>query len=233
MPNSDALLAAADGRVIRLGGEEVTPRTAGFEVLETPPDWRARILAFLADPNLAYILMLVGIYGIIFEFVSPGALVPGIVGAISLVVARPRRDAVGAPTSLMPTFRSFSTGRPTRRKSRSPMSRSSRRRCSSATSRPSSISRATRVRRSSSLSRSTFCATSARLRRLAANGSKADRDAKLGRPDLRCSHPGGSRRCCDNSSALAAAVTEFIEAVRRRPHMGEGGGGRLAKSPFS
>lgn len=86
-PDLDALLSAAHGRVVSVGGEEVTLRTVGLEVVEVPPDWRAELLAFLANPNLAYILMLIGIYGIIFEFMSPGALVPGIVGAISLVTA--------------------------------------------------------------------------------------------------------------------------------------------------
>jgi membrane-bound serine protease (ClpP class) len=51
------------------------------------PDWRSELLAVLTNPNVAYILMLIGIYGLIFEFTNPGAVVPGVVGAISLLLA--------------------------------------------------------------------------------------------------------------------------------------------------
>ena len=81
------LLGEADGRTVRLGGEEIVLRTAGIGVVELPPDWRAQALGILTNPNLAYILMLIGIYGIIFELVSPGAIVPGVIGGISLLLA--------------------------------------------------------------------------------------------------------------------------------------------------
>ncbi len=51
------------------------------------PDWQSRLLSILSNPNLAYILMLVGIYGLIYEFANPGAILPGTAGAISLLLA--------------------------------------------------------------------------------------------------------------------------------------------------
>jgi membrane-bound serine protease (ClpP class) len=82
----DGLLAAAHGRTVMLNGEPLVLNTAEAQVETLSPDWRAQILAVITNPNIAYLLMLVGIYGLIFEFTSPGAVGPGAVGAVSLLL---------------------------------------------------------------------------------------------------------------------------------------------------
>jgi len=82
----DDLLAKADGRTVTLAGERVALRTAGLEQQAVDPDWRARLLSALTNPSLALILMTIGFYGLIFEFLHPGALYPGIIGGICLLL---------------------------------------------------------------------------------------------------------------------------------------------------
>ncbi|WP_162913248.1 NfeD family protein [Rhodospirillaceae bacterium SYSU D60014] len=84
--NTDDLLRQADGMVVALQGEDVRLDTAGLAVTAIEPDWRTRLLAIITNPNIAYILLLVGIYGIIFEFVNPGMIFSGVVGTISLLL---------------------------------------------------------------------------------------------------------------------------------------------------
>ncbi len=77
---------------IRLGGvadpeSEIELQTTGLTVENFEPDWRTRMLAVITDPNIAYLLMLVGIYGLLFEGYNPGAILPGVVGAICLLLA--------------------------------------------------------------------------------------------------------------------------------------------------
>lgn len=81
------LLQQADGRVVQVQGGERTLRVAGLPLREVEPDWRSRLLSVITNPNIAYILMLIGIYGLIFELSNPGAIVPGTIGAISLLLA--------------------------------------------------------------------------------------------------------------------------------------------------
>jgi membrane-bound serine protease (ClpP class) len=57
------------------------------QVVERAPNWKTRLLGIISDPNLAYILLLVGIYGLVYEFANPGAVFPGTVGAVSLLLA--------------------------------------------------------------------------------------------------------------------------------------------------
>lgn len=80
------LLRQAHGREVRLGEARLTLDTKDLALQRIEPDWRSRLLATITNPNLALILMLVGIYGLIFEFMNPGALVPGTIGAISLLL---------------------------------------------------------------------------------------------------------------------------------------------------
>ncbi|WP_407351325.1 NfeD family protein [Luteimonas sp. R10] len=83
----DALLAQADGRQVALaGGGAVTLAVAGAAVTEITPDWRVKLLSVLTEPTVAYLLLLVGLYGLLFEGYSPGAIVPGVVGGISLLL---------------------------------------------------------------------------------------------------------------------------------------------------
>ena len=82
-----ALLKAIDGRTVSVAGKDRTLETSGLALEVLEPDWRSELLAVITNPNVAYILMIIGIYGIIFEFYSPGMIVPGTVGAISLLLA--------------------------------------------------------------------------------------------------------------------------------------------------
>ncbi|KPV39298.1 serine protease [Thiohalorhabdus denitrificans] len=86
-PTLEALLEAADGRTVETAAGEVTLDLEGAPVEEIEPGWRIRLLQILANPNVAYILMLIGIYGLIFELASPGGIVPGVLGGISLLLA--------------------------------------------------------------------------------------------------------------------------------------------------
>ena len=81
------LLKKLDGREVVVLGEKRTLHTAGLPVKQIEPDWRSRLLSVITNPNIAYILMLIGIYGLIFEFSNPGAIVPGTIGAICLLLA--------------------------------------------------------------------------------------------------------------------------------------------------
>jgi membrane-bound serine protease (ClpP class) len=81
------LLKKIDGRKIAVHSGTVTLATANAEVVAVQPDWRNRFLATITNPSVAYILMLIGIYGLIFEFYNPGMVLPGVAGAISLLLA--------------------------------------------------------------------------------------------------------------------------------------------------
>ena len=84
--NARAVLAAVDGRRLPAGVGEPLP-LADAAIEERPPDWRQALLAVITNPNVAYILLLVGIYGLIFELANPGTLISGVIGGISLLLA--------------------------------------------------------------------------------------------------------------------------------------------------
>lgn len=80
------LLTQLDGRRLEIDGRALTLQTVGAGLVREEPDWRIRLLAVITDPSVALILMMVGIYGLFFEFSNPGALVPGVLGGICLLV---------------------------------------------------------------------------------------------------------------------------------------------------
>jgi len=85
--NMADLLKQVEGREVKVQGEKRSLQTSGRVIQQVEPDWRNRLLSVITNPNIAYILMLIGIYGLIFEFSNPGAIMPGTIGAISLLLA--------------------------------------------------------------------------------------------------------------------------------------------------
>lgn len=86
----DDLLRQLDRRVVPLGdaqGRSVTLATAAAPVLMLEPDWRGRVLAVISDPSLALVLMMIGVYGLLFEFMNPGFVAPGVIGGVCLLLA--------------------------------------------------------------------------------------------------------------------------------------------------
>jgi membrane-bound serine protease (ClpP class) len=81
------LLTRLDGRPVSVLGEEQELQTTGLGTEEIRPDWRTQLLSIITDPNIAYVLLLVGIYGLVYELANPGAMIPGVTGAIALVLA--------------------------------------------------------------------------------------------------------------------------------------------------
>ena len=87
-PSLDSLLKALDGREIAMeDGRSVKLSLANATLEPAQPDWRTKVLDILANPQLAVVLMMIGIYGLFFELTSPGFAVPGVAGLISLLLA--------------------------------------------------------------------------------------------------------------------------------------------------
>jgi len=85
--SQDELLAKADGRTWRRGDSRRVLHVSGLPVDTIHPGFRQRLLGAIADPNIAYILLMLGFYGLLFELQNPGAILPGVVGGICLILA--------------------------------------------------------------------------------------------------------------------------------------------------
>lgn len=83
----DDLLKQLDGRVLQVQNRDYRLQTQDLTMHAIEPDWRHQFLLVITNPNVAYILMLLGVYGLLLEFYNPGVGLPGIVGGISLLVA--------------------------------------------------------------------------------------------------------------------------------------------------
>ncbi len=86
-PDLQDLLARIDGKVVKLNGVSRTLRTKGVHPQPIQMSWRDKLLDIISNPTIAYILLMLGIYGIFFELSSPGAILPGVVGGIFLILA--------------------------------------------------------------------------------------------------------------------------------------------------
>ena len=84
--NVEDLIEKIDGRTVMVRGKPALIKIKGAALLPVAPDWRSEFLSIITNPNVAYILLLIGVYGLIFEFYSPGLIVPGVVGGISLLL---------------------------------------------------------------------------------------------------------------------------------------------------
>ncbi len=83
----DDLLKKLDGREVTVLGNNITLKTAGLARVHYHPGFRDKVLRVISDPNIAYILMMIGMAGLYFELAHPGAIFPGVIGAISLILA--------------------------------------------------------------------------------------------------------------------------------------------------
>jgi membrane-bound serine protease (ClpP class) len=85
--NLDSLLTQLDGKKVELPSGTVTLRTKGATVEQLEMGFSEKVLDIISDPNIAYILMMLGVYGLLFELYNPGSILPGVVGGISLILA--------------------------------------------------------------------------------------------------------------------------------------------------
>ncbi len=85
--NTNVLVAKINGRKVKLANAEKVINTSDSSLIKEEMGLRHRILNFISDPNVAYLLMIIGFYGLFFELTNPGAIFPGVIGGISLILA--------------------------------------------------------------------------------------------------------------------------------------------------
>lgn len=85
-PNIHALLAKVNGMTVSVNGSPVKIASKNLSITHIQPDWRSRFLGVITDPSVAYILLMIGIYGLFFEFMNPGFVVPGVIGGIAILL---------------------------------------------------------------------------------------------------------------------------------------------------
>ena len=85
--NTNELLNKLEGRSVIVSDKNITLRTKDAVILNFEADWKTQFLSIITDPNIAYILLIIAIYGIFFELMNPGAIFPGVIGLISGVIA--------------------------------------------------------------------------------------------------------------------------------------------------
>ena len=81
------LLSKLDGKSVKVLGKRITLKTDGAIIINHEANWKTRFLTIITNPNIAYIFLLIGIYGIFFELMNPGSIFPGVIGVISGVIA--------------------------------------------------------------------------------------------------------------------------------------------------
>ncbi len=85
--NTQQLLKKLDGRVVNISGKTIILDTKNATILHFNADWKTKFLYIITNPNIVYILLLAAIYGIFFELINPGGILPGTIGAISAILA--------------------------------------------------------------------------------------------------------------------------------------------------
>jgi len=85
--NLEDLLTKINGRKVEVGGKQLVLHTTGVPIREIPEGLRVQVLKYIADPNIAFILMMIGLAGLYFELAHPGVVFPGVIGAICLLLA--------------------------------------------------------------------------------------------------------------------------------------------------
>jgi membrane-bound serine protease (ClpP class) len=85
-PDVPSLFARLDGRRVRVAGQTIELHLAGLPLRDYAPNWRTHLLALVTHPTIAYVLLLAGMYGLVLEAFHPGVFLPGVAGAICLLV---------------------------------------------------------------------------------------------------------------------------------------------------